>query len=748
MVTAIIAGVIVGVIFGVIGVAVKVVEYKVLKDILVSAFSINNFDAVKNFDVPYITISETVLKLFVNFVDCATALATICCFLCIIFNAFKLWAGTTEVKKAFLDVLYKSVMVVFAMNFFPIVALKGYQGATELGASLAGGPEVVLSTYNQLAYKIGNIFKTVGTAYANALKENGAAGLTDANGNIIVTQKSLDVFREMGMSESAAEAYLKSNGFKVLTPNELSKINQYQNENEAAKKLQSAEVKRFGKDLDFMTKINEQQAREDEVQANMELWDPKMQKQIKQNLSIIRAMGKTLGGLGYAYKKKITGQMTATERAQREAQLNSEEEMLKRFTADVVVNGEKALKKLFYSPFINKSTILSTSAMVKVSMIIAEMTASGSWSDFDYDNGYKKSVSGLMESEDSGIFVGWLGGLVKQVIYRLGVIIAMIYVMLEYVITIIEYLIVISVSMLLIPLFFIDATKQFATNVLRTLLTYLIKILVVTMLVFFTLRLYMDLGIKMLGRSELSSISSILIYVFTLIFGMVFIKSGSKIASAVISGNPSMGLGDVAHQVRGMSHSMHMARGAVNSVNGIAKKAAQGAQSGINAGRQTYANWRSAQTAAADKRADVIKEKGDEVSQHHVDTAGNRAALKSFFSSFGHNVQSGVHKKLTGQEKIFADKDGSINMDLQPLTVGQQFKDKNNDNIMRIATAADVINRNREIEAAKRNKPEEKNSDEVLYGDEFSSKVSEPVNRPIPTNLHPSVAPGEEPSRR
>ena len=79
------------------------------------------------------------------------------------------------------------------------------------------------------------------------------------------------------------------------------------------------------------------------------------------------------------------------------------------------------------------------------------------------------------------------------------------------------------------------------------------------MMIFFVVSMYIDLGSLILARKDLDSIMSLLVYGCITMLGMVLVKNSGKIAGAVISGNPSMGLGDVVNQARGMSHAMHAA---------------------------------------------------------------------------------------------------------------------------------------------------------------------------------------------
>lgn len=88
------------------------------------------------------------------------------------------------------------------------------------------------------------------------------------------------------------------------------------------------------------------------------------------------------------------------------------------------------------------------------------------------------------------------------------------------------------------------------------ILTYFVKLMVTIMMIFFVMGMYLRMAENMYTR-VLSDTGSVIYYVFILALGLILAKSSGKIASAVISGNPSLGIGDIAHQMRGMSHAMH-----------------------------------------------------------------------------------------------------------------------------------------------------------------------------------------------
>ncbi len=81
-------------VISVVGVGVKAATANELIGVLNDALDINNMSGLKTFDKPYMNITSNALIMITNFMNYAQLLVCICAFLCLIFNAFKLWAST------------------------------------------------------------------------------------------------------------------------------------------------------------------------------------------------------------------------------------------------------------------------------------------------------------------------------------------------------------------------------------------------------------------------------------------------------------------------------------------------------------------------------------------------------------------------------------------------------------------------------------------------------------------------------
>lgn len=498
MLTVLTIAAVASLVISVAGVALKASAANELVGALNTALDINNMEGLKLFDTPYMNITSNALSMIVNFMQYSGLLVSVCAFIALIWNAFQMWCSTVEFKKFYADAVYKCLVVMILMNVYPTVITKTYNFATELGVEASGGEKTVITAFSGLAKQTKKIWNT-GTASMIEQLQNGVG----EDGKMVVDQNLIKTFTEYGMTEEEALAWAREKGIEVTT----GKVKGSQ------KKAQKNAIKAFKNDTE-------------------------RQKYMKQSMAIIHAMSQVLTGTSDS--AMADGSISATE---------------------ILRMGDEALDNVFYNPYIKGTKRLSFSAMMKTAVIISECASAGAMSALEEtDSSKQSSWEDLAKSKKPHLLFTFVGKLlINTFVYKILMLIAVAYCMIEYIVTLIEYLIVAAVSALLIPFFFIDATKQFAMNILKSVFSYFIKILVTTMMIFFVVSMYIDLGSLILARKDLDSIMSLLVYGCITMLGMVLVKNSGKIAGAVISGNPSMGLGDVVNQARGMSHAMHAA---------------------------------------------------------------------------------------------------------------------------------------------------------------------------------------------
>ena len=140
-----------------------------------------------------------------------------------------------------------------------------------------------------------------------------------------------------------------------------------------------------------------------------------------------------------------------------------------------------------------------------------------------------------------------------------------------YVINLLEFYLVRGIACLLIPLFFIDATKSYAENIIKILLTYFFKILITVFICYFALGLFLDVVTQTVATADTNSSLILITYLFTIFIGVMFCGKVPEILSVVISGSPNMGFGTILQSARGAIHT-------ASHLSGLSSKAIKGAK--------------------------------------------------------------------------------------------------------------------------------------------------------------------------
>ena len=206
-----------------------------------------------------------------------------------------------------------------------------------------------------------------------------------------------------------------------------------------------------------------------------------------------------------------------------------------------------------------------------------------------------------------------------------------------------------------------DATKSYAENLIKIFFNYFFKILITIFVCFFSLGMFLEI-ILIAFTTERESFF-IVLFLVTLAIGTMFCSKIPNILSTLLSGNPSMGFGNVMETARGAAHGMHMAQHAVQSAGKITGGLGKGVQGltrfGMGVGA-TLDSMASAYNSATGKMKDYNNERvadpetgmmPAEFTGGQMKRAGVFAALSAAGNSMKQSVGDSLYKGLTGQEK-------------------------------------------------------------------------------------------------
>lgn len=611
------------------GIAAKVVTTTTIGGAIVNTISIENVSEIKGFDQPYQDAIVQIMGMVQECLNFTQKLVIVFCFIFIIFNAIKLMLSATELKKFFVDAILKLIFCIVLTTIFPVVMEKTFLLGTQMGVEISGGKEKISKAFAEVAKKAKDLWSSGTSSYFELIKNGYEA---NEDGTYTVDEKLISALLNQGLTEDEARQFAEDNGIKFV----------------------SSESQKKDMNLWQKWKYN------DNINVTNNILNSSMQNQkdMKRALSIVNAMKEVLTGV--SNEQLIAG----TAKDENGKDIIS--------AVDIMNMGEDTLETIFYNPFVEGTDgIISASSMIKTAIILSEMISAGFMSPMDDSLSDEK-----IKTEDmvkyNNTFLDWLGMIIKNFVFKLAMILAMVIIMIEYALTIIEFFIVMALSSLLIPLFFLDATKSFATNILKTVITYFMKILTTTVLCFFVLTMYINCCINVVSN-DMSAVIWFVYYLYVIMLGLVLVKSSGRIVSAIMTGNPSLDFSVVAHQAHGM---MHAARAGTHMAQQFGKdvgSAVQKSGTAIADTKMTLDGARNARMAAMEGAKSWNAKQTSEGSMISEKAAGRNAVSSYLGQSLAQRAKDTAYTAFTGQKAERNNVEDGVILG----SIGKTYTDKN-----------------------------------------------------------------------
>lgn len=192
---------------------------------------------------------------------------------------------------------------------------------------------------------------------------------------------------------------------------------------------------------------------------------------------------------------------------------------------------------------------------------------------------------------------------------------------------------------------------------------------------------------------DLSASMTLVLYATVLLTGLMLSLGAPKLASSLISGQPAMGIGDIAHighSMGHMAHSMgHAAQTAGRTAKGVAQGAAHMGQGAVRGAMGAKATLDAAGNAASMTKNNLEKSKASGLysgDDKDIKKASRGAFWSTIGNAAGQKIGDKFAKGFTGNERQHIDGKGH---NTGFLKVGQEFYDDKASR-MRKATMADV----------------------------------------------------------
>jgi type IV secretion system protein TrbL len=553
------------------------------------SFSLANLaqGSFKQLDTPLIDGIAYFQKTIGDFYGIALRLSTLLGIVCIVWNAFRLWMGTQEVRKACVDIIVKFTLFVFLMNVYPVIVNEVIDTAITIGMSAGGGYNKVNAAFYALREDCeAKIEAAQETLYA-ILREGKDGGAINAESVKILAQTTY-------IAEDEVESFLKDKGVEVFSREDYDNLgNGWWN-----MLFPSREQRELsGKMKDFVQSID--------VDAALALGKDK---DLQQAMVTFKAM----------------------EEVMTEQTLDSEPG-----------EGQSKLKTYLYNPFITdrqgrQTNILSPGAMIKTAVLISDIISrQGSME-------YSSEKSGFIEKKLDETFQKIIS-LILIVLMTFGLLTASIFCVIQYVMCIFEYFIVTAVGIIFIPFCLWDGTKSFTAKLVTLFTSYFIKIMVMILCLFWVYSAFIYMGVSIMSSNEPVSFLSFAYFIFTCLLGWVVTQNAPQIAVTILNGSPQLSMGEFLHAAGTAVASAAMAKRAATAGGVALATGGKTLQAGVRAAQTVDAAFSG--SAAAVEAAQ--KATGETLSRGQRFSVG----MGALSGIIGGGIKNTAATLLTGQEK-------------------------------------------------------------------------------------------------
>lgn len=206
----------------------------------------------------------------------------------------------------------------------------------------------------------------------------------------------------------------------------------------------------------------------------------------------------------------------------------------------------------------------------------------------------------------------------------------------------------------------------------------------------------------------------------------------------MLSGQPALGVGEIAHGMRAALNGAHQVGVAAHNARQLGGKIVNGvrgtAQNIASAGSTINSAFKSGQAAKNARAAELrgqtkwgsLDAEGKQFAEQSIEKdsagAGRSAFFRSLASAAGQKAKQGLYKAATGRDMQFFDETGKKDDSKKALTVGQKFFDKTNQ-VERVATLEDVRKNNNARMEEEQKKALAKRKSAVQFGNDLEDKL-------------------------
>lgn len=606
------------------------------------------------FDTPLFNGIGYFISTFSTFSYVASYLSIILGLTGVLWNAFRLWFGTQQVRKACIDIGIKFLVYTCIVMIYGSVVSWVMNFSTNLGLYAGNGYFETRTTFQNMYENYKEETKAASEALNNFYNSVGEEGKK--------------------LSDETIKLLAKNTGY---TTEELKK-----------------KVEASGIEVD-KTFINAKTVTSSAGASAGILGGVTAGAAIGSAIPIVGTVaGALIGGLiggigGYLAGRKV-GDVVDSSISSAQIYKNAEDaqqkEMLKK-----IKNGEfrdafimmKALDEVIkpvtnedgsiryiYEPLIevpgtdgNTLKLISPGAIIKTGVLWANIIKTMEATDFDSDAGtfLEKKIDGGFNS-----IMNWI----MQFILVIGIILSVIFATIQYIMAIFEYFIVSSMGVIFIPCVLFDGTKTYASKLITLFLSFFVKITVTIMCLFFVINMFAINADVIIKSGHPCSLSNFAYLLFTILLGFILTQNAPQVALTILNGTPQLSMGEFLHAAGTAAAGAALAKKGATMAAKTAAPVVKGANAGIAEGAAAATGaWKGAGEAGAGFGTKFKMAAGAGIRQTasawDSGIKDHASRLITGKESSSHNASSlhvgvGSRENFVGTTKENANKDGTL----------------------------------------------------------------------------------------
>ena len=515
----------------------------------------------KQMDVPLLDGIAYFQASVFDFASIAYTLALGLSVIGICWQAFRLWMGTQQVRKACTDIIVKLVLFVAVFSAYPKIVDGTINTAINIGIRAGGGMDRVNGAFLQ--------FKEDCEAKVAAAQATLAEIIAGAKpGTAILDADLAALAAQTAWSEEELQSQLEQRGIEVVSIDDYNSF-QYDRPSSSGSSMGVGAGYGYG-----MTNFSEKQKQAQEWKKKLKAFNESVGKERQKQLNELKKGGDeqlSEAILTLRAMDELLSEVDAVEQSENES------------------NGSArgtTITTYMYDPFIKvdgkQTNILSPGAMIKTAVLISSIIQRQNSVEYAENAGFmEKMVTGAVQS---------ILNFIMLFLMTLGLVLASIFCVIQYIMCIFEYFIVTAVGVIFIPFMLFEGTKNFAAKLVTMFSSFFIKTLVMVMCPYF---------------------------IFTGLLGWVVTQNAPQIAVTILNGSPQLSMGEFLHAAGTAAALGVGAKAAANNIRSGAQSVHHGMQSGVR-GAQTARNI----AAGAGAAFTAARNDGNSIAKSFVTGAG------------------------------------------------------------------------------------------------------------------------------